>query len=163
MIRLEIEEAARLLDLLAGVRRALGSEVAVGEGDTISTNQFLALRALAARDRTATELGRAVGVRLPSLTAIVDTLVARGWVERYGDRADRRRVYLKLTALGDDAYVRARHSAEDRMSSLMDRLSGRNRRALLRGLDALQTALIDLRRSGREARARTSDPAAGPA
>jgi DNA-binding MarR family transcriptional regulator len=156
MIRLETEEAARLLDLLAGVRRALGSEVAVGETETISTNQFLALRALATRDRTATELGRAVGVRLPSLTAIVDTLVARGWVERYGDKADRRRVNLKLTDRGHDAYRRARHSAEDRMSRLLERVSARDGRALFRGLDALQAALTDLRRSGREARGRTS-------
>ena len=161
MIRLETEEAARLLDLLAGIRRALGSEVAVGENETISTNQFLALRALAARDRTATELGRAVGVRLPSLTAIVDTLVARGWVERYGDQADRRRVNLKLTDRGHDAYMRARHSAEDRMSRLLERLSARDGRALVRGLDALQNALTDLRRSGREARGRTSERGGG--
>jgi DNA-binding MarR family transcriptional regulator len=156
LIRPETEEAARLLDLLAGVRRALGSEVALGESEAISTNQFLALRALAARDRTATELGRAIGVRLPSLTAIVDALVARGWVERYGDRADRRRVCLRLTGAGKDAYVRARHGAEDRMSQLLERVSSRDARSLFRGLDALQNALADLRRSGRERRARTA-------
>jgi DNA-binding MarR family transcriptional regulator len=158
MIQVETNEAARLLDLLAGVRRALGSEVAVGESETISTNQFLALRALAARDRTATELGRAIGVRLPSLTEVTDTLVARGWVERYGDRADRRRVCLRLTADGNDAYVRARPDAEARMARLIERLGSRERRALFRGLDALQEALAALGRSGREGRARSAEP-----
>lgn len=151
MIQLETNEAAYLLDALAGVRRALGSEVAVGESDeSISTNQFLALRALSVRDRTATELARAIGVRLPSLTELSDALVARGWVERYADPADRRRVCLRLTDDGHDVYAHARRRAEDRMSRLIERLSSRERRSLFRGLDALQAALTGLGRSGRE-------------
>jgi DNA-binding MarR family transcriptional regulator len=150
MIQVETNEAARLLDALAGVRRALGSEVAIGDGDeTISTNQFLALRALSVRDRTATELARAIGVRLPSLTEITDALVARDWIERYGDGADRRRVCLRLTGNGRVVYLHSLPNAEERMSRLIGRLSAHERRSLFRGLEALQQILAESSR-GRE-------------
>lgn len=155
MIQLETktDEAARLLDALAAVRRALGSEVAIaGTDEGLSTTQFLALRALSVRDRTASELARAIGVQLPSLTQVADSLVGRAWVERYSDQSDRRRVCLRLTDSGRDAYLLARRSAEDRMSRLIEHLSAREKRSLFRGLDALRLALIEVNRSGSKRR-----------
>jgi DNA-binding MarR family transcriptional regulator len=146
-------EAAALLDALAAVRRALGSEAPLENGESIAIGQFLALRALSVRDRTATELARAISVRLPALTQIVDGLVRRGWVERYDDPSDRRRVCLRLTDSGRDVYLQARHGAEGRMARLIEHLNERERRALFRGLDVLRSALSEL---GRSASARRS-------
>lgn len=140
MIAMELSDAARLLDSLAFVRRTLGSEVAV-DGEAISTTQFFALRALVERDRTASELARSMGVRLSTLTQLVDALVSRRWVERYDDPADRRRVWLTLTPEGRELYVRARQAAEERMGRILERMTLPERRALLRGLEALRAAM----------------------
>lgn len=140
MTALEISDAARLLDSLASVRRALGSEVAVDD-EAISTMQFFALRSLVDRDRTVSDLARAMGVQLSTLTQLVDSLVARRWVQRYDDPSDRRRVCLTLTPAGHELYARARHAAEERMARLLERMTLPERRALLRGLEALRAAM----------------------
>lgn len=138
-------DAAHLLDLLAAVRRVLGPEVPVEQGgETIATTQFLALRALANQDRTASELARALGVRLPTLTQLADGLVSRGWIERHDDPDDRRRVRLGLTDPGREIYKSARECAEARMARILEFIEPRERKTLVNGLDALRTALREM-------------------
>ena len=135
-----------MLDLLAAVRRVLGAEVPVQPGtDPIATTQFLALRALAVRERTASELAGALGVRLPTLTQLADGLVAKGWILRHDDPDDRRRVRLTLTDTGTEIYRSARERAEERMDHLLAFMSADERTALIDGLEALRTAIISSR------------------
>lgn len=134
-----------MLDLLAAVRRVLGPEVAVQPGgETIATTQFLALRALAAQDRTASDLARALGVRLPTLTQLADGLVTRGWIVRHDDPDDRRRVRLGLTDSGREVYLSARECAEARMDRILEHIPHNERKALVKGLEALRIALREL-------------------
>lgn len=114
-------------------------------GEQIATTQFLALRALAVRERTASELAGSLGVRLPTLTQLADGLVSRGWIDRHDDPVDRRRVRLALTEAGTDVYRSARECAEDRMSHLVEHLNPRERRSLIEGLEALRAAQIAIR------------------
>lgn len=151
-------EAARVLDLLAALRRVLGQEVIIEPGgETISTTQFLALRSLANSDRTSSDLARSLGVQLPTLTQLADGLVARGWVQRHGDPADRRRVLLGLTDAGREVYRSARESAEDRMAGILGCLRPAETRSLIRGLTALRQALhgAQVAESGRAKAGRT--------
>lgn len=144
-----------MLDLLAAVRRVLGPEVPIQPGgEAIATTQFLALRALSTQDRTASELARALGVRLPTLTQLADGLVTRGWIERHDDPQDRRRVRLGLTDSGRDVYLSARECAEDRMGRILDHISPGERKALVKGLEALRGALREI--AAREAPARAA-------
>src|SRR3954463_15776535 len=104
MFETDATDVARVLDCLPALRRALGTDVPTSpNGETISATQFYAVRALEQRDRTAGELARAISVRLPTLTQIVDALVDRGWIERRDDPADRRKVWLGLTERGREA------------------------------------------------------------
>ncbi|MFC7375061.1 MULTISPECIES: MarR family winged helix-turn-helix transcriptional regulator [unclassified Brachybacterium] len=50
--------------------------------------------------RTSTDLAGEFGISLPTMTGIVDKLVARGLVERVVDQDDHRARHLRLTALG---------------------------------------------------------------
>ena len=134
-----------MLDLLAAVRRVLGAEVAIHPGgETIATTQFLALRALGNQDRTASELARILGVRLPTLTQLADGLVGRGWIDRHDDPEYRRRVRLGLTDSGRDVYRSARECAEARMGLILDHLTPSEQKALSKGLEALRTALREM-------------------
>lgn len=47
-----------------------------------------------------TDLAEYIGVSLPSMSKLVDTLTYRGFIERNPDAADRRRVRLDLTEAG---------------------------------------------------------------
>jgi DNA-binding MarR family transcriptional regulator len=141
----QTSDPARLLDLLAAVRRVLGPEIAVEPGgEAIATTQFLALRALANQDRTASDLARALGVRLPTLTQLADGLVTRGWIERHDDPDDRRRVRLGLTDSGRQVYRSARECAEARMARILDHIEPSEGKALVRGLEALRGALREM-------------------
>lgn len=50
------------------------------------------------------ELSSALSVPLSTATRVVDTLVERGYVERFSDTEDRRVVHVKFTARGNQLY-----------------------------------------------------------
>ena len=142
MIASDMIAAAKVVDCLPSLRRALGTDVPAGpEGGTITVTKFYALRALAERDRTAGELARSIVVTLPTLTQVVDGLVEREWVERYPDRSDRRKVWLRLSEKGREVYSHAREVAEQRVAETIDHLSEAERQSLVEGLEALRAAI----------------------
>jgi DNA-binding MarR family transcriptional regulator len=147
MIESDASDVARVLDCLPALRRALGTDVPTSpSGDSISSTQFYAVRALEHRDRTAGELARAISVRLPTLTQIVDALVDRGWIERRDDPADRRKVWLSLTESGREAAHFAGASAEARLETVLSEMTQPQRRALVKGMEALRGAIQAQRR-----------------
>jgi DNA-binding MarR family transcriptional regulator len=135
-------DAARLMECLPAVRRAMGSEVTLGDtGETMPLGQFFALQVLADGDRTAGELARVMIVTLPTLTQIVDGLVEHSWAERFADPADRRKVGLRITGTGRAALEVARASEMERLTRVLRHLSAADRRGLIRGLEALREAI----------------------
>ncbi|HEX8191580.1 MAG TPA: MarR family transcriptional regulator [Allosphingosinicella sp.] len=88
----------------------------------------LSLNALAAEEQ----------VRAPTMTRIVDALVAAGLVTRDTDPADRRMVRIAATEEGRAVLEEGRRR---RVAAIADRLSGlaeSERRALERGVDLLE-------------------------
>ena len=93
-------------------RLAKAAEIALGSVD-LSLPQYRVLVFLSEHDAAAASaLASRLDVTRPTITAIVDGLVARGLVERRAARTDRRRVEHHLTvageqllAAGDDAVV----------------------------------------------------------
>ena len=59
-----------------------------------------------------TDLAEYIGVSLPSMSKLVDTLTFRGYIERMPDAADRRRVRLDLTEAGQDVLATAREAVK---------------------------------------------------
>lgn len=59
-----------------------------------------------------TDLAEYIGVSLPSMSKLVDTLTFRGYIERTPDAADRRRVRLDLTEAGQDVLATAREAVK---------------------------------------------------
>jgi DNA-binding MarR family transcriptional regulator len=149
MIESDASDVARIIDCLPALRRALGTDVPTSPtGDTISATQFYAVRALEQRDRTAGELARAISVRLPTLTQIVDALVDRGWIERRDDPTDRRKVWLGLTERGREAARFAATAAEERLETVLSEMTQPQRRALVKGMEALRLAIQSRHQTG---------------
>ncbi len=105
----------------ATVRLAKVSEIALREVE-LSLPQYRLLTYLAEGSAAAAALAERLIVSRPSVTTLVDGLVARGLVERQGDAADRRRVDHLLTVEGRRTLERADAEVATMLGSLTDRL-----------------------------------------
>jgi DNA-binding MarR family transcriptional regulator len=112
------------------------------EGSGITGPRLSALSVIVfAGPVTMAELAAAEQVRAPTMTRIVDALVADGLAERAADPADRRLVRVAATA-GGRALLEA--GARRRVRALTDRLgklAESERRALERGVEILERAV----------------------
>jgi DNA-binding MarR family transcriptional regulator len=125
----ELGRAARALALTA---RSL--ERAAAESD-LTLAQYRVLALVAAGDERSSLLAGRLAVAKPTITAVVDGLVDRGYVTRSAVEGDRRSLRLALTAAGTAAL----RKADKAMAEALTRLLGHARDG-----DALLAALGDL-------------------
>jgi long-chain acyl-CoA synthetase len=81
----------------------------------LTLSQYRALSLLADGKEAASVLADKLAVSRPSVTGVVDGLVARGLVERHHDDGDRRRIGLHLTADGARVLASAEEEIERRL------------------------------------------------
>jgi long-chain acyl-CoA synthetase len=130
---------------LASVARLL--ECSLGE---LTLPQFRVLALVEAWPERAGRLAAVAGVSRPSLTGVLDGLVARGWVRRSDVDGDRRGVRLEITADGRRALDGATSGAADQLGDLAALLDADDRKALRQGFAALGRA-VDAHRKERAA------------
>jgi DNA-binding MarR family transcriptional regulator len=125
----DLPRAARALSLAA---RSLERAAAVRD---LTLAQFRILALIAAGDERSTLLAERLAVAKPTITAVVDGLVERGFVAREAVVGDRRSIRVVLTPAG----VAALRAAEDEMAETLGRIFEHARKR-----DALLDALLDL-------------------
>lgn len=103
--------------------------------------QYRVLGFLARGPEAAARLAERLTVTRPTLTGVVDGLVAQGLVARTRDEVDRRRVHHALTAEGHAALAAADEIVGERLAGLLDPLPADRRAAATAGLLALEEAL----------------------
>ena len=116
-------------------------ETALTELD-VSLPQYRVLMILEGKPEGASVVADELAVTRPTVTAIIDGLVARGLVDRSSDPTDRRRVRLRMTAEGRAVLAEADAAVEARMSLLLDSLdSTADKKVAVEGLQSWRTAL----------------------
>src|SRR5579862_2092920 len=100
---------------LAYLARVL--EVVLGDVG-LSLPQYRLLSYLSRGSSAASPAARQLATSRPSVTALVDGVVARGLVTRVPDTADRRRITLALTPEGFVVVERAEAAATARLSAV---------------------------------------------
>ena len=102
----------------------------------LSLPQYRMLVFLAESDSEAASAAAGkLGVSRPSVTALIDGLVARGWAQRCADPSDRRRVTHTVTADGRAVLDRADTAVEARLAELAALIpSDEDRRIAYEGL-----------------------------
>jgi DNA-binding MarR family transcriptional regulator len=125
----DLPRAARALTLAA---RALERAAAARD---LTLAQFRVLVLVAAGDERSSLLAERLAVAKPTITAVVDGLVERGFVAREAVAGDRRSIRVALTPAG----VAALGTAEQEMSETLARIFEHARER-----DALLGALLDL-------------------
>jgi DNA-binding MarR family transcriptional regulator len=89
-------------------------------------------------------LATGLAVTLPTVTSVIDRLVAKELVERSDDPADRRRVIVGLTPAGREIVERIQQGRRARLSRALDALEERELMALITGLEGLAAAADSL-------------------
>ena len=88
-----------------------------------------------------TELAHSLSVTLPTATSIVDTLVRKGFVERFGVKSDRRMVALKLMPKGRliiDAHKKHRRQ---QLAGIFSKLKPSDQKKFLLSLERIYNVL----------------------
>jgi long-chain acyl-CoA synthetase len=127
--------AARSAAYLARVLELVLADIA------LSLPQYRLLCYLSAGSSAASPAAKDLSTSRPSVTALVDGVVAKGLVERLPDPDDRRRITLALTARGFAALARADEEITERLSSLASFLAPEDREQAVAGLSLWRGAL----------------------
>ena len=117
----------------AVARLAKHVEKALSHND-LSLPQYRVLVLLGDGSAVASALASKLAVSPPSVTAIVDGLVARGLVNRQNDGGDRRRVTHALTDKGRRLLSEADAGTDARLEAIAGHLAPRDRERAIEGL-----------------------------
>jgi long-chain acyl-CoA synthetase len=126
------------------------AEVALATVD-LTLPQYRVLGLLAEGSAVASGLAERSAVRPPSITALIDGLVARGLVERNGEEDDRRRVALKLTPEGTKTIAEADRAVDEYLASIAACLPTKEEAMALRSLELWGHALTNFHQARHKA------------
>jgi long-chain acyl-CoA synthetase len=113
-----------------------------GAGD-LSLPQFRVLAFVDEGGERASQLAERLAVAKPTVTAVVDGLVERGYLKRTADCDDRRATKITLTAAGRRALYDAEHAMHARLHDLLVRAD--DPEAIARALKDLGQAITRAR------------------
>jgi len=115
-------------------------EVALTQVD-LTLPQYRVLGILIEGSAAASGLADRLAVRPPSITAIIDGLVARGLVDRRHEEGDRRRIALRLTPDGVRIVAEANRTVDAYIASIAATLPADDEAMALRSLELWGQAL----------------------
>ncbi|MGH9046571.1 MAG: MarR family winged helix-turn-helix transcriptional regulator [Acidimicrobiales bacterium] len=101
----------------------------------LSISQYRILGLLGEGSAMSSSLAERLAVRPPSVTSVIDGLVARGLVDRTHSEDDRRRVSLGLTPEGEAVLEAANQAAKGRLEQIAGCLA--NAKLAARAVDSL--------------------------
>ena len=120
----------------------------------LSLPQYRVLALLAEGSAASSSLADRLTVSPPSVTAVVDGLVARDLVVRTPDASDRRRLNLELTGRGRELLVDADASVNERLAAIAAHLDTGDADSAISKLEDWHEGLDGYRDERREAKAR---------
>lgn len=122
-------------------------EVGLSEGD-LSLSQYRVLGLLSEGMTLPSSMAERLDVRRPSITAVVDGLVSRGYVTRTHEEGDRRQVTHTITDEGRTSLLAADRSVDARLRAIVHYLDDEGEvEEAFRGLALWGKALSNWRRS----------------
>ena len=104
----------------------------------LSAGSITALASVVERPMRVGDLAAADGVRAPTMTRIVDGLVAEGYAERVPDPADRRACLVRATTAGVEVVTGARAARARVLARHLARLTDEQRAALAAAVPAIE-------------------------
>jgi DNA-binding MarR family transcriptional regulator len=134
------EDCARhVLEVVPLVVRTLRATMRRHRGANLSVPQFRSLGFLSRQPGASlSAVAEHVGLTLPSMSKMIDGLVARRLVERAISTQDRRQVTLALSPLGRATLRTARARTQAHVAEMLGALSETQRATVIRAMEALR-------------------------
>ncbi len=133
------ECARQILEAIPMVMRAIRNEMRGSRGSDLSVPKFRVLIFLNRHEGASlSDIAEHMGLTLPSMSIMIDGLVARNMVIRQKDPGDRRRVTLAPTALGRTVMQSAYEATAARLGKRLAALPAAARRTILEAMQILE-------------------------
>ena len=140
------ECARQILEAVPLVMAAIRTEIRSHRGSELSVPQFRVLIFLNRHEGASlSDIAEHLGLTLPSMSKMMDGLVARNMVTRQMDPEDRRRVTLVLTTLGRRAMQSAHKATESRLAERLVVLPASDRRLIIKAMQILASVFASSR------------------
>lgn len=108
----------------------------------LTPSQLLVLQYLQDRGETsAGQLSTLTHLKHATITALIDKMVERGFVTRSKNEEDRRRVWIKLQAKGEEAILSAPNLLQDTFSTRFEKLPSWQQAMLVAALEQVASIL----------------------
>jgi DNA-binding MarR family transcriptional regulator len=139
-LQFSADECARdVLEVVPLVMRGIRAELRKHKEGDLSVPQFRALFYVSRHEGASlSEVAEHVGLTPPSMSRIVDLLMARGLAKRETHHVDRRRMTLTLTAHGHATLKSAREATETYLRELFRTLPSTKRATIARAMQVLR-------------------------
>ncbi len=139
-MKMTTEECARaILEITPSIMRIIRGQMRSHRSPDLSVPQF---RALAFIDRnegaSLSDVAGHIGLTLPSMSKMIDGLLARKLITRETHSADRRRMTLALTARGQTILKSAREATQDYLAEQLQSLSATDRGTVMNAMEILR-------------------------
>lgn len=134
---------ARIMPLVQHAVSHLGVQTTeTGKRLGLTNTRMMAMAvALHHENVSMTDLATALGLPAPLATRTVDELVERGLLERAADPDDRRRVLVRITTSGRQAFHDIHSESGVLLDRVLDQMTDEQVESLVGGLEALIAAL----------------------
>ncbi len=143
MLASPAECAGHILETVPLVMRTIRTEMRSHRGSDLSVPQLRVLVYLNRHEGASlSDIAEHLGLTLPSMSKMIDGLVARGLVDRRMDPDDRRRVTLNPTALGRTEMQAAYKATASRLAERLEALPAAERRTIVRSMQALRSIFV---------------------
>ena len=138
------EMAAReLLEVAPAIVRAIRAEMRTHRLAELSVPQFRTMGFLNRHPGASlSDVAEHIGLTLPTMSKLVDGLVARRLATRETHAGDRRRVTLALTPRGHATWQAARESTQAYLAKLLTALAEGERTAVVQAMEILRPIFI---------------------
>lgn len=133
------ESAREVLDVVPLAMRVIRKQLRKHSAQLLSVPQFRTLLFISRNKGVSlSDVTEHIGLTLPSMSALVDGLVARNYVMRRTHQDDRRRMTLTLTERGETALQSARKKTQEYLKERLSRLSETERVTVVSGMGILR-------------------------
>jgi DNA-binding MarR family transcriptional regulator len=132
------ECARQVLETVPMIMLAIRTEIRHQRSSDLSVPQFRVLMFLNRHEGASlSDVAEHLGLTLPSMSKMIDGLVARRLVGREMDHSDRRRITLSLTPEGQTATQTAYAVTQTQLAGRLQALSAPDRLTVIQAMEAL--------------------------
>ena len=138
-----------LVNLINEIWEVEGKAIITDEFKDITNNDMHVIDAIGV-----STIAKKLNITVGSLTTAVNSLVKKGYVDRFRSKEDRRVVYVRLLEKGENAYHHHEDYHKQMTQAIVDKLDESEIPVLLKTLDALTGFFTDYTR---ESKGKSSD------